>query len=150
MTGPAAKHIIELIAGTIHGRTPSRAQVRAESLEVDDEGTLAGPYIRCSMFFGANKRRPTRSSGRDSDRVERAADETIRSQARELRSWRESAQRVTRTWNAWLAAEVPERGGRYRAYEEALAEEERAAAQVERMLQLATAGPRAESDDGQG
>ena len=102
------------------------------------------------MFFGANKRPPTRSSGRDSDRGERAADETIRSQARELRSWRESAQRVTRAWNAWLAAEVPERGGRYRAYEEALAEEERAAAQVERTLQLATAGPRAESDDGQG
>jgi hypothetical protein len=101
------------------------------------------------MFFGANKRRLTRSSGRDSDRVERAADETGRSQARELRSWRESAQRVTRAWNAWLAAEVPQRGGRYRAYQEALAEEERAAAQVERTLQLA-AGQQAESDDGQG
>jgi hypothetical protein len=39
--------------------------------------------------------------------------------------------------NAWLAADRPERGGRYRAYEEALAEGERAAARVERMLQFA-------------
>jgi hypothetical protein len=36
-----------------------------------------------------------------------------------------------------LAADRPERGGRYRAYEEALAEEERAAARVERLLQFA-------------
>jgi hypothetical protein len=57
-------------------------------------------------------------------------------------------QRVTRAWNAWLAADGPERRRRYRAYEQALAEEERDAAQVERMLQLAEAGHQAESDDG--
>jgi hypothetical protein len=89
------------------------------------------------MFFGSRQRRLTQSSGRDSDRSDRAADETVRRAAHE--TWRGSAQRVTRAWNAWLAADRPERGGRYRAYEEALAEEERAAARVERMLELAAA-----------
>jgi hypothetical protein len=87
------------------------------------------------MFCGSRQPRLNRSSGRDSDRSDRAADETVRRAAHE--TWRGSAQRVTRAWNAWLAADRPERGGRYRADEEALAEEERAAARVERMLQFA-------------
>ena len=62
-------------------------------------------------------------------------DETVRRAAHE--TWRGSAQRVTRAWNAWLAADRAERGGRYRAYVEVLAEEDRAAARVERMLQFA-------------
>ena len=91
------------------------------------------------MFFGRNHRR-SRPSGRDVDRDERAADEmVVRRQARELRNWRESAQRVTRAWNAWLAADRPERGWCYHAYEDALADEERAAAEFERTLQLAKA-----------
>jgi hypothetical protein len=95
------------------------------------------------MFFGSKTRRPTRPSGRASDRGEPASDETARVREQELRAWRESAQRVKRTWNAWLAADRPERGRRYRDYEEALAKEEQAAAQVERVLQLAEAGQRA-------
>ncbi|HEY2600267.1 MAG TPA: hypothetical protein VGI67_01835 [Thermoleophilaceae bacterium] len=59
-----------------------------------------------------------------------------RKQARELRNWRLSAQRVTRTWNAWIAAEHNERPMRYHAYVMALAEEELAAAAVERMVRL--------------
>jgi len=50
----------------------------------------------------------------------------------QLQSWRESAQRVTRAWNAWLAAEGRDRTARYRALEAAVAAEERAAAELER------------------
>lgn len=55
--------------------------------------------------------------------------------------WRRSAQRVTRAWNAWLAAESRDRGVRYRAFVAALADEERAAGEIERMIDLAEAGP---------
>jgi hypothetical protein len=55
---------------------------------------------------------------------------------------------VTRAWSAWLAADRPERGWRYRAFEEALGEEERAAAEVERVFELAEAGQQAELGDG--
>ena len=58
----------------------------------------------------------------------------------ELMEWRRSAQRVTRAWNAWLAADRRDRGVRYRAFVAALADEERAAAEVERMIDLAEAG----------
>jgi hypothetical protein len=109
------------------------------SLQAGDEGTPVGSYPFCSMFFGSRKRRLARSSGSDSGGSDLAGDETLRSQARELRDWRESAQRVTRAWSAWLAADGPDRGWRYRAFEEALAEEERAAAEVERVLQLVEA-----------
>jgi heme oxygenase len=53
--------------------------------------------------------------------------------------WRRSAQRVTRAWNAWLAADHRDRGVRYRAFVAALADEERAATEVERMIELADA-----------
>ena len=74
------------------------------------------------MFFGSRQPRLDRSSGRDSDRRDRAADETVRRAAHE--TWRRSAQRVTRAWNAWLAADRPERGERYRR---ALSREDRQA-----------------------
>jgi hypothetical protein len=90
------------------------------------------------MFSGAKRHRLARSCGRDPDQSDQAADETIR-RPRQQRGWRESAQRVTRSWHAWLAADRPERGWRYRAYEAALAGEEKAAAQVEHMLRPAAA-----------
>lgn len=70
---------------------------------------------------------------------EREKDET------RLQDWRRSAQQVTRAWNAWIAAEGRERSSgetddgreRYRAFVSALAEEERAAAEIERMLRPA-------------
>jgi hypothetical protein len=49
-----------------------------------------------------------------------------------LREWRRSAQRVTRAWNAWLAAEGRDRDARYGDYEAALAAEELAAARFAR------------------
>jgi hypothetical protein len=55
-------------------------------------------------------------------------------QAEQLRDWRRSAQKVTRAWNAWLAAEWRDRAARYADYAAALAAEELAAARVERML----------------
>ena len=55
-------------------------------------------------------------------------------------AWRRSAQRVTRAWNAWLAAEAGDRSARYRAFVEALADEERAAMEIERMIGLADPG----------
>ena len=54
--------------------------------------------------------------------------------------WRRSAQRVTRAWNAWLAAESRDRGERYHALVAALAVEESAAAELERVIDLAAAG----------
>jgi hypothetical protein len=63
--------------------------------------------------------------------------QTAGGQAQGLHEWRCSAQRVARTWNAWLAADRRDRGTHYRAYVSALAAEERAAAEVQRMLQTA-------------
>jgi hypothetical protein len=60
---------------------------------------------------------------------------TARREAEELREWRLSALRVTNTWNAWLAAEgSDDRRACYRDFEAALADEERAAGEVERMF----------------
>jgi hypothetical protein len=53
--------------------------------------------------------------------------------------WRRSAQRVTRAWHAWLAPESRDRRERYRPFGAALAEEERAAAEVEHIIDLAEA-----------
>jgi hypothetical protein len=86
------------------------------------------------------------SSDRNAAQDEPPADEmVVRRQARELRTWRESAQRVTRAWNAWLAADRLARGCCYHAYEEALADEERAAAEFQRTLQHANATQQADS-----
>ncbi|MGZ6669635.1 MAG: hypothetical protein ACXVH3_33715 [Solirubrobacteraceae bacterium] len=57
-----------------------------------------------------------------------------------MQEWRRSAQRVTRAWNAWLAAEGRDRALRYRVFVAALADEERAAAEVEQTVDLADAG----------
>ena len=53
---------------------------------------------------------------------------------RQWLAWRRSAQRVTRAWNEWLAADRSDRPDIYRCYLTALAEEERAAAEVERVV----------------
>jgi hypothetical protein len=49
-----------------------------------------------------------------------------------LTDWRRSAQRVTRAWNAWIAADERDRDACYREYAAALAAEELAAARMER------------------
>lgn len=53
--------------------------------------------------------------------------------SREWLAWWRSAQRVTRAWNEWLAADGSRRPDVYRRYVSALAAEERAAAELERL-----------------
>ncbi len=64
-------------------------------------------------------------------------------EAEQLIEWRRSAQRVTRAWNAWLAAASRDHDARYRVFVAALADETRAAAKLERMIGVVDAGDRA-------
>jgi hypothetical protein len=66
--------------------------------------------------------------------------ETTVRQSQRLEDWRRSAQRVRRAWNAWLAADGQDCAVRYGVFVAALADEETAAAEVERMVDLADAG----------
>ena len=88
------------------------------------------------MFFRSRRHRSPRDIHRAADHSDAGSPETTQ----QLQDWRRSAQRVTRAWNGWLAAESRDRALRYRAFVAALADEERAAAEVERMLELAGAG----------
>ena len=51
-------------------------------------------------------------------------------EAEALEAWRAAAKRVTRAWNAWLAAEPSERAQAHAAYVEALHAEDQAAGRV--------------------
>jgi predicted TIM-barrel fold metal-dependent hydrolase len=88
------------------------------------------------VFFRARRHRSPEESPRAAEHSDAGTHETTLRQAQQLQDWRHSAQRVTRAWNAWLAAESRDRGVRYRAFVAALGDEERAAAEVERMVQL--------------
>jgi hypothetical protein len=87
------------------------------------------------VFFTRRGRRRARID-------QRWSEPTAEPQSEQLEEWRRSAQRVRRTWNAWLAADGHERRVWYRAFVAALAEEERAAAEVERMIEHAPAAER--------
>jgi hypothetical protein len=67
------------------------------------------------------------------DASERMNQAAARQQQTQLQNWRRSAQRVTRAWNAVLAADGGERSARYRDYVSALAEEQREAEEVQRV-----------------
>ena len=88
------------------------------------------------MLFRSRRHRSPRDVPRAADRSDAGSPKTTQ----QLQDWRRSAQRVTRAWNAWLAAESRDRAGRYRVFVAALADEETAAAEVERMVDLADAG----------
>jgi hypothetical protein len=88
-------------------------------------------------LFPSRRRRPPRANPRGADHGDAGIPETTLQQPQQLHDWRRSAQRVTRAWNAWLAAERRDRTIRYSVFVAALAEEERAAAEVERMVDLA-------------
>jgi hypothetical protein len=92
------------------------------------------------VFFRPRRHRSTRGAPRAADQSDAGSPETTLQQTQQLQDWRRSAQRVTRAWNAWLAAESRDRGVRYRVFMVALADEERAAAEVARMVDLADAG----------
>lgn len=67
-------------------------------------------------------------------------EQQLEPQSHPIEEWRRSAQRVTRAWNAWLAADRDDRDSCYRAVVVALAEEEEAAVEMERMTQRPEAG----------
>jgi len=86
------------------------------------------------MFFGPKKRhkRP-RHAPRPNDRFGNQPEEQ---QSRPWQAWRLSAQKVTRTWNEWLAADERHRAASYSSYISALSEEERAAAEIELIVKF--------------
>jgi hypothetical protein len=92
------------------------------------------------VFSRSRKHRSTQDKPRVVDDSDAGTPETTLQQTQRLHEWRRSAQRVTRAWNAWLAAENRDRAIRYRVLMAALADEETAAAEIERMLDLADAG----------
>jgi hypothetical protein len=93
------------------------------------------------VLFGSRRNRSPRDA-RHADRGDAGVPERTPRQTQQLAEWRRSAQRVARAWNAWLAADGPDRPIRYRVFEAALADEERAAGEVERMVYLGDAGAR--------
>jgi hypothetical protein len=86
---------------------------------------IFGPRKRHSSRREASVRRPTGEASGEASQHEA-----------QLLAWRSAAQRVSREWNAWLAAEGNERGLRYGALVSALADEEKAAIEVERTITL--------------
>ena len=92
------------------------------------------------MFFRLRRHGSRRGNPCVADHNDAGTPETALRQTQQLEDWRRLAQRVKRTRNAWLAAEGGDRGVRYRAFVVALADEERAAAEVERMIEDRDAG----------
>jgi hypothetical protein len=99
------------------------------------------------VFFGSRRHRSPRDNDRAADHSDAGIPETTLQQTRQVQDWRRAAQRVTRAWIAWLAAESSDRAIRYRVLVAALADEERAAMEVERMVDLADAGKRVTTTD---
>jgi hypothetical protein len=62
---------------------------------------------------------------------------------RQFQEWRRSAERVTGAWNAWRAADRHDGTVCYRVFVDALADEERTAAELERVVGLSQAGDEA-------
>jgi hypothetical protein len=81
------------------------------------------------MFFGSRKRH--KLAGGVSHPSHPADNDAGTRPSRQWETWRRCAQKVTRTWNEWLAAHGRDRAELYRRYISALAEEERAAAEVQ-------------------
>jgi hypothetical protein len=87
------------------------------------------------MFF-KSKQRPEPVGG-DSYVRDVFGDAAWDGKSREWLAWWRSAQRVSRAWNEWLAADSSRRPDTYHHYLSALAAEERAAAELERSSQCA-------------
>ena len=101
------------------------------------------------MFFRARRHKPGGKSPRVADNSDAGTDDTTLRQSQQLMEWRRSAQRVTRAWNAWLSRSRARSPRLHCAFAVALADEERAAMEIERMIGFAdpgrcvtTAGPR--------
>jgi hypothetical protein len=92
------------------------------------------------VFFHTNRNRSPRKNPRAAEHSAAGIPDPTALQTRQLQDWRRAAQRVTRAWNAWLAADWRDRGMRYGIFVAALADEEKAAAEVERMVDLGDVG----------
>jgi hypothetical protein len=99
-----------------------------------EQGSCVSGSMRGAMFFGSRKRR--RSAGGVSHPSDPAPSQTAERELVLLRAWRSAAQKATRAWNEWLAADGRERPVLYRCYVSRLAEEEQAAAELERTASL--------------
>jgi hypothetical protein len=92
--------------------------------------------LRVRRLFSRPRKR--RSAARDASTwqpVSEATSRTVQQPTEPLQDWRKSAQRVTRAWNSWLAADHADRRDRYLAYVSALADEELRAAEVQSLIQ---------------
>ncbi len=93
------------------------------------------------MFARRRKRKPADAAhGPGPDDQARGADgpgPDDQERQKLFERWRQSEQRVTSAWNAWQAGDRAESGDHYDALMDALAEEEEAAAEIERR----TVGP---------
>jgi hypothetical protein len=79
------------------------------------------------------RQRNRRDVSQSSDPV---GNEPVKQQSRQWQAWRVSAQKVTRTWNEWLAADGRQRAASYSLLHLCPTEEERAAAEIERIVKL--------------
>jgi hypothetical protein len=91
--------------------------------------------MRGAMFFGSRKRR--KSAGGASHPSDPASHQTTERHSEQWDAWRFAAQRATRAWKEWLAADGRERPELYRRYVCALAKEEQAALAIERTVSCA-------------
>jgi phosphoenolpyruvate synthase/pyruvate phosphate dikinase len=99
------------------------------------------------VFFRPRRHRSPRNNPRVAEHSDAGNPETTLRQTQQLQHWRRSAQRVTRAWNAWRAAENRDRAIRYRVLMAALGDEEKSAADVQRMVDLANARPSVATTD---
>src|SRR5438477_7635919 len=87
------------------------------------------------VFFRRSQPRPVRGDAPDRDLIDDMTHDAVAQRGAHLDEWRRSAQRVTRAWNSWLAADRSDRDAGYDAFVSALADEEQAAAKAEGMIQ---------------
>jgi hypothetical protein len=87
------------------------------------------------MFFRRRQGRPGAVDIPGYDPIDDTTHEAAPQQSEQLREWRRCAQRVTRAWNPWLAAEPRDGHAWHHAFVSALADEEHAAAKAKTMIQ---------------
>jgi hypothetical protein len=90
------------------------------------------------MFFGSRNRR--KSAGGVPHPRAPAPTHTAEPELLQWCAWRSAAQKATRAWNEWLAADSHDRPEHYRCYLSVLAEEEQAAVRLERAVNLESNG----------
>ncbi len=93
-------------------------------------------HVLFHVLFRSRRHESPQGNPRVPDHDDAGTHDAAPPQTQQLQHWRQCAQRVTRAWNAWLAAERRDRGVRYRAFVAALADEDRAAAELQRRIEL--------------